>query len=72
MFGLGKERTKFGKWVDRNTDQKWIICNCGVDKNTVTSLCNKREYKPNGSTKARVIRGLRKNGYDTYEDDFWD
>ena len=72
MFGLGKERTIFGKWVDKHESQEWVVKNCGVDKNTVSKLCNKKDYKPNRSTQGRIILGLSKNGYSGYvEDDFW-
>jgi putative transcriptional regulator len=72
MFGLGKPRSKFGQWIDRKgISQEWIVKNCGVDKNTVTKLCGNSDYKPNGSTRGRVITGLQKKGYNVYEDDFW-
>ncbi|MGF9711693.1 transcriptional regulator [Paenibacillus naphthalenovorans] len=72
LFGLGKERTRFGKWVDKNESQEWVVKNCGIDKNTVSRLCNNKDYKPNGSTRGRVIMGLNKNGYrGVIEEDFW-
>ncbi|CAH1230626.1 hypothetical protein PAECIP111891_06702 [Paenibacillus allorhizoplanae] len=72
MFGIGKPRTKFGKWIDsKGISQEWIVKNCGIDKNAATRICGNSDYKPNGSTKGRVIAGLRKNGHGVYEEDFW-
>lgn len=72
LLGLGKTRTDFGKWIDKKgINQEWIVNNCGVDKNIVTRLCGNFDYKPNGSTKGRVITGLRRNGHDVYIEDFW-
>lgn len=73
MFGLGKPRSKLGKWVDRNLEsQKELMELCRIDKNTASSLCSPDGRKPNQSTKYRIISGLRKAGFDVYEDDFWD
>jgi putative transcriptional regulator len=73
MFGLGKPRSKFGKWIDKNgISQQWLVENCGVDKNTTSRLCNDEDYRPNRSTQARVVYGLREEGYKIYEEDFWD
>jgi hypothetical protein len=72
MFGLGKTRTVFGKWMDKKgLSQEWIVKHCGVDKNTASRLCNSLDYKPNGSTKGRVVMGLREEGHDVYIEDFW-
>lgn len=72
MFGLGKPRSKLGKWVDRNLEsQKELMDLCGIDKNTVTRVCSTDGGKPNQSTRYRVIAGLQKAGFDVYEEDFW-
>lgn len=72
MFGLGKPRTAFGRWIDKQgVTQDWIVKTCGIDKNAASRLCGNSDYKPNGSTRGRVISGLRKAGYNVYEEDFW-
>ncbi|NDI34545.1 transcriptional regulator [Chengkuizengella sediminis] len=72
MFGLGKPRTKFGKFIDKKEiSQTWVSENCGIDKNTTSRLTGNDDYKPNRSTKHRVVSGLRKKGEEVDESDFW-
>lgn len=71
-MGLGKPRTKFGKWTDKKKlSQQDIIRICKIDKNTTSKVCNDLSHNPNQSTKGRIIMGLRNEGYNVYEDDFW-
>ena len=73
MFGLGKPRSRLGRWVDRNLgSQKELQDLCGIDKNTSTSVCSTNGHKPNQSTRARIIMGLRNAGFNVDEEDFWD
>ncbi len=73
MFGLGKPRTVFGEFLDREgISQTWLVNNAGVNRDTVTRLCNDRDYSPNTSTVTKVISTLRKNRFDVEFSDFWD
>lgn len=66
-FGLGKKRTRFGKWIDKKgISQQDISKKTGVNRNTISKLCNDKEYKPKISTGVKITKPFNKN----YED-FW-
>jgi putative transcriptional regulator len=72
MFGLGKPRTNFGYYIDKNKiSQTWIIDKIGLDKNTVFRLCNDKDYNPHAVTQIKIISNLRKSGHDVTRGDFW-
>lgn len=72
MFGLGKPRTKFGKWIDREgITQTEVVKASGIGKNLVSKMASDKEYAPKYSTFEKVRRGLDKIGYDVDYDDFW-
>jgi putative transcriptional regulator len=72
-MGLGKQRSTFGRWSDKmRLSQQDLIVITGVNKNTISSLCNEIEYNPFDNTKIRVIGSLRKRGYAVTAGDFWD
>lgn len=73
MFGLGKQRSKLGKWIDRRgIKQEWITQIGGVSKGTVVKLCNEKDYVPSGSTMKKVIKALREVDSSVRADQFWD
>jgi transcriptional regulator with XRE-family HTH domain len=72
MFGLGKPRTKFGKWIDnKGISQRDLEDMCKTNRNTVSRLCNDNDYEPYEDTLLRIISGLRKHGYNVSISDFW-
>lgn len=72
MFGLGKPRTVFGAWVDRQGySQADMVAITGISRNTVGSMCNDPDYDPYNETKIKVISCLRKEGHNVYVSDFW-
>jgi DNA-binding XRE family transcriptional regulator len=63
-FGLGKDRTKFGKWVDKQgLTQGEVADICGVGRNTVSRLCNEKNYKPTLVTVNKIVKKLNAKGY---------
>lgn len=73
MFGLGKRRTKLGKWLDaRGIKQEWLATKSGVSKGTVTNICNESDYTPNVSTIKKIIKALREIDPSVKADKFWD
>lgn len=73
MFGLGKKRTKLGKWIDtRGITQSWIRKKTGLNKNTIGDLVNDRDRSPNQSTMQKVLKALREIDPSVKSDDFWD
>ncbi|PGK10531.1 transcriptional regulator [Bacillus cereus] len=72
MFGLGKSLSKFGKFLKRNnitqTDLKeWS----GVNQNTLSRISRSNEHKPSMSNGQKIIKALKKKGYNVDFDDFW-
>ncbi|MFM1655533.1 helix-turn-helix domain-containing protein [Brevibacillus sp. B_LB10_24] len=72
MFGLGKKRTKLGKWLDkRGISQAWLAKESKVSENTISDLTNKDDRIPNGRTMKKVLNALRKVDPTVKQDDFW-
>jgi DNA-binding XRE family transcriptional regulator len=73
MFGLGKGRSRFGKWLDRNgLHQNEIAKKAKVSTATMTRLCNESDHVPKISTWVKVQRALKSMGYDVDRDNFFD
>ena len=72
MFGLGKERTAFGKWLDKKgIPQEWIVKETKLNKFTISKLANQNEHLPSGRTMKKIIAALRKIDPQVKQDDFW-
>ena len=72
MFGLGKPRTKFGKWMDKEgIVQNEVAKESKVGRTTISNMCSDKDYAPRYSTFEKVKRALNKMGYDVEYDDFW-
>lgn len=73
MLGLGKPRTKLGKWIDaRGIKQEWLIKRSGVNKNSITAACGDNGYLPSGKTMQKIIKALREVDPSVRADQFWD
>lgn len=61
MWGLGKPRSKLGRFLDRhNVKQNELASKCNMSRTLVNDLAagsNKRE--PTSTTKKRIVKGLR-------------
>lgn len=72
MFGLGKDRTILGKWLDnKGIKQEWLILKSGLNKNTVRLVCNDTEHIPSGKTMQKIIKALREVDPSVRADEFW-
>lgn len=72
MFGLGKERTPFGKWLDkRGISQSWIVKETKLNKFTISKLANKKDHIPSGRTMQKILAALKKIDPNIKQDDFW-
>ena len=69
MYGIGKPRTKLGRFLDKVGIKQGEL---PVNKNTATKLCNDKKYDPTPEVRAKVIGYLRMKGYDVRMDDFWE
>lgn len=71
MFGLGKKRTKFGRWLDHEgITQLEIEKRAKLGRATISRLCNDRDYTPRFETVAKVRKALRELGRDVPDDYF--
>ena len=73
MFGLGKRRSRFGKYLDSHSiSQQEISKESGVSKSTISRLCQPEENDPTLGVAKKIIKSLKK--YDSSVDyrDFWD
>lgn len=71
-MGLGKPRTKLGKWLDvRGIKQEWLIKQSGLGRNTITWACGDPDYVPSGSTMRKILEALRKVDPAVTASTFW-
>lgn len=71
FFGLGKSRTKFGRWLDHEEiTQIEIEELSGLSRRTVSRLCNDMEYTPKYSTVTKIKKALDKLGKNVPDDYF--
>ncbi|MGN8234444.1 helix-turn-helix domain-containing protein [Priestia flexa] len=73
MFGLGKQRTKLGKWLDqRGITQAWLMKETGLNKNTISELTSDKDRSPTLKTMQKIIKALRKVDSSVNSNNFWD
>lgn len=73
MFGLGKPRTKFGKWLDNHgIKQEWVVKKTGLTKVTVSELATKKDRIPTGRTIKKIMAAIRTIDPNAKAEDFWD
>lgn len=72
-MGLGKQRSKFGAYLDRKRIPQERICEeTKLGRDTLTRVCSRPEYYPSGSTMRKLIAAVRKlTGDNVSPDDFW-
>ena len=72
MFGLGKRRSRFGKWIDeRGISQQEVMERSGVSRGTIGKLVSDDTYQPNMRTANRIIKALRQYDTEISAEDFW-
>lgn len=73
MFGLGKKRSKFGKFLDKNgIIQEELSKASGVNRNTISRIAQSNDSQPNMKNAMRIISALKKEGFHVDFEDFWD
>lgn len=71
FFGLGKSRTKFGRWLDREgITQIEIERRAKLGRATISKLCNDSEYRPKFETVKKIRKALHQLGKDVPDDYF--
>lgn len=72
MYGLGKKRSKLGKWLDqRGITQQWLSKKSGVNNNTVSYMASDDDYLPTMNTAKKILGALREIDPNVNLDDFW-
>jgi len=73
MWGLGKQRSQLGKWVDRSGyDQEDLVKASGVSRNTISKACSDPEYIPSPQVAKKILKALREVDASVRADQFWD
>ncbi|MCE4051872.1 helix-turn-helix domain-containing protein [Bacillus sp. Au-Bac7] len=70
--GLGKERSKLGRYIDRNSINQSELEKAGVSKGTVSRLCSSNKNQPNLKTAKKIINFLKKYDKSIDYKDFFD
>jgi hypothetical protein len=72
MFGLGKKRSKFGRFLDSNgIEQERIREITKLSRDTISRACNEDDL-PSGKTMRKLLEAVRKlTGKDVNSGDFW-
>lgn len=71
-FGLGKKRSRLGKWLDKNGyTQEDLVNESGVSRNTISKACSDPTYIPSGRVIKKILKAIRKVDPDVTIDDFW-
>jgi transcriptional regulator with XRE-family HTH domain len=73
MWGIGKPRSKLGKWMDkRRLDQQDLAKAARVSKNTISKACNEKDYIPRHDVIKKLLAAIRKIDPNAKMSDFWD
>ncbi|MDN9012452.1 helix-turn-helix domain-containing protein [Brevibacillus laterosporus] len=73
MFGLGKKRSRLGKWLDhRGITQQWLARETNLNRATISRIASEDEYTPNLKTIQKILQTLRKVDPKVKQTDFWE
>lgn len=73
VYGLGKNRSKFGRYLDGKGITQEEIVKGGLSRNAVSRLCSGDQdpEKLHLDSKIKAVSVLRRLGYDVRISDFW-
>ncbi|MED4587640.1 helix-turn-helix domain-containing protein [Priestia flexa] len=74
MFGLGKKRSKLGKFIDKyGISQEWVAKKSGLGRNTIGRLVGgDPQHAPTATTIKKIMKAIREIKPDAKVDDFFD
>jgi transcriptional regulator with XRE-family HTH domain len=73
MWGLGKQRSKLGKWIDSSGfNQEDLVKASKVSRNTISKACSDPEYIPSPQVAKKILTALRKIEPSVRADQFWE
>ncbi len=70
-FGIGKDRTKLGRYIDQHGISQKELEKSGVSRATISRLCSDDEHQPTISTARKIINFLKKLDSKVNYDDFF-
>lgn len=72
MWGIGKKRSKVGKFIDKyGYTQEDLRQASGISRNTISKICNDPDYVPSGTIIKKVMKAIRKIKPDANASDFF-
>lgn len=72
-WGLGKQRSPLGKWLDRKGfNQEDLVKASGVSRNTISKSCSDQSYIPSPQVAKKILKALREIDPSVRADQFWD
>lgn len=72
MFGLGKKRSKFGKFLDKNRITQQELAEASkVNRNSISRLTKSDDNRPSMKNASKIIKTLKKASHNVDYDDFW-
>ncbi|MHA6481296.1 helix-turn-helix domain-containing protein [Paenibacillus sp. strain BS8-2] len=73
MFGIGKRRSRLGKWLDQNSlKQEDLVKESKVSRNTISKACSEEDFIPSAAVMKKIIGALRTIDPDVKGSKFWD
>jgi predicted transcriptional regulator len=73
VFGLGKQRSKFGEFIDRHSITVVEFAKVsGVNRKTLGKACNDKDYIPRQDVMKKILKAARKIDPNVKMSDFWD
>ncbi|MED4454505.1 helix-turn-helix transcriptional regulator [Metabacillus fastidiosus] len=73
VWGFRKPRSKFGRWLDRQgMEQEEFSKNSKVSRNTVSKLCNDKNYIPSPKVMKKIMDTVRKFDKSKTMNDFFE
>lgn len=67
-----KERSRLGKWIDRKgITQEWLVQETGLNRSSISDLCDGTVESPRSSTRTKIINALQKVEPSVSAADFW-
>lgn len=71
--GLGKKRTKLGKFIDnKGISQGALAKATGKNRDTISDLCDgNKNIGANEETQIKIVGALRRLGHNVGPGDFW-
>jgi transcriptional regulator with XRE-family HTH domain len=73
LWGLGKKRSKLGKFIDQNGySQEDLMKAAKIGRSTVSRLCSDPEYSPTANTIKKIMKAIRTLDPTARADDFFD